>query len=100
SSTTRISSFMTGWNREAERRPVGGDGLDPDLATMGLDDGLADGEADARRVAAGAGPEGLEDVVDVDWVDALALVADGQPGPVAIPGRRHRDRSHPTASDA
>src|SRR5687767_6820169 len=69
SSTTRITSpFTLVPPREGETEPCSGAGrgVDDDRAAVGLDDRLADREADATRRAALAPPEGLEDALGLE----------------------------------
>ena len=69
-------------DRKGEREPgaqvaaVGTDTVDPDLATVGLDEGSADGEAKSTRPAIGAALERAEHSLDVGTVEARAVVGD------------------------
>ena len=65
---------------EAERGTRAGGGFDPEAAAGFAHDAFADGEAEAAagEVAAVEAAEGLEDAAEILFVDAEAVVADGE----------------------
>ena len=79
-----LSSHVAGWRRgerEAERTPLANFALDPDIASVELNQSLADGEpqtdAGGRAGTGVVDPvELLEQVLNVVGGDAGALVAD------------------------
>src|SRR5438067_9311152 len=89
SSTTRIRSSLT-VHRDGEREAgAAGRRLDHgDGAAVGVDDRLADGQADAARLAPRAPAERLEDGLALKGQQAGALVLDGDlDGGGALAGR-------------
>src|SRR5579862_129311 len=73
---SRARSAMAHRDGEVEPGAAGRLVLDVDVAAVGLDDGAADGEPDAARLAARPPAERLEELGAVAHLDPVALVRD------------------------